>query len=111
MVYRDFKDITRRTASYKISHNKAFNITKNPKYGGYQRDLASMLYKFFHKSSSAMRAWSEALAMQNKFAGSCIKNENMSNKELHSPFISNIWGADLANMQLICKFNKKCRFL
>ena len=32
-------------------------------------------------------------------------------KKVHSPFIDNIWGADLADMQLISKFNKKIRFL
>ena len=71
--------------------------------------------------------------MINKFSnketsGSGTKNENISNKELaeelhkpiirifnkrkvHSPFIGNIWGADLADMQLISKFNKGFRFL
>ena len=59
---------------------------------------------------------------------STIKNENNSNKELaeesqkpiiktfnkekvHSPIIDNIWGSDLADMQLISKFNKWLRFL
>ena len=32
-------------------------------------------------------------------------------RKLHSPFIDNIWGADLANMQLRSKFNKEFRFL
>ena len=32
-------------------------------------------------------------------------------KKLQSPFIDNIWGADLADMQLISKFNKEIRFL
>ena len=43
MAYGDFKD--------KILRDKAFNIAKNPKYDGYQRGLASMVYKFFEKSS------------------------------------------------------------
>ena len=47
-------------------HDKEFNVAKNPKYDGYQRKLASMVYKFFDKKSS----------------GSSIKNENISNKEL-----------------------------
>ena len=71
-----------------------------------------MVYKFFDKKTSS----------------GPIKNENMSNKELNeelhkpiirkfgkrkvqSPFIDNIWGADLADMQLIIKFNKRIRFL
>ena len=39
MAYRDFKNLIRRTASDKILHNKAFNIAKDQKYDGYQRDL------------------------------------------------------------------------
>ena len=32
MAYQDFKDLTRRTASDKILHVKAFNIVENQKY-------------------------------------------------------------------------------
>ena len=50
MAYGDFKDLARRTASDKVLRDKAFNIAKNPKYDGYERGLASMVYKFFDKS-------------------------------------------------------------
>ena len=50
VAYGDFKDLA-KTASDKISCNKAFNIAKNPKHDGYQRDLASMVYNFFDKKS------------------------------------------------------------
>ena len=46
MTYGDFKDLTTRTASDKILHDIAFDIAKNPKYDGYQRGLASMVYRF-----------------------------------------------------------------
>ena len=49
MAYGDFKDLARKTASDKILRDKAFNIAKNPKYDGYQRGLASIIYKFFNK--------------------------------------------------------------
>ena len=52
MAYGDFKDLARRTASNKFLRDKAFNITKNPKYNGYQRGLASIVYKFFDKKSA-----------------------------------------------------------
>ena len=52
MAYGDFKDLKRRTASDKILRDKAFNIAKNPKYDGYQRRIASMVYKFFYKKSA-----------------------------------------------------------
>ena len=32
-------------------------------------------------------------------------------RKVHSPFRDNIWGADLADMQLISKFNREFRFL
>ena len=74
MAYGDFQELTRRKASDKILHDKAFNIAKNPKYDRYQRGLASKVYTFFDKKTSAMR--------ENKFAGETIKNEIISNKEL-----------------------------
>ena len=49
MVYGDFKDVIRRTASDKILRDKALYIAKNPTYDGYQRGLASMVYKCFDK--------------------------------------------------------------
>ena len=51
MAYGHFKDLARRTASDNVLRDKAFNIAKNPKYDGYQRGLASMVYKFFDKKS------------------------------------------------------------
>ena len=36
MDYGDFKDLARGTASDKVLRDKAFNITKNPTYEGYQ---------------------------------------------------------------------------
>ena len=70
----------------------------------------------------------------NKTFGSGIKNENSSvlfdittqelaeelckpiirkfeTRKLYSSFIDDIWGAELAGMQLISKFNKGIRFL
>ena len=36
--------------------------------------------------------------------------EKSEKRKVHSPFIDNIWGADLAGIQLISKFNKGIRF-
>ena len=49
MAYGYFKDLKRRASADKVLRDKAFNIAKNPKYDGYQRRLASMVYKFFDK--------------------------------------------------------------
>ena len=39
IAYRHFKDLNRRKAACKILLDKAFNIAKNPKNGGYQCEL------------------------------------------------------------------------
>ena len=46
------KDLAKRTQSDKVLRDKAFTIASDPKCDGYQRGLASMVYKFFHKKSS-----------------------------------------------------------
>ena len=112
MAYRDFKNLARRTTSDKVLRDKAFNIAKNPKYDGYQRGLASMLYKFFNKKSKG-----GGVNITLEF------NEQLA-KELHKPIVRNLkkerfiqdleiifGGADLTDMQLISKFNKGTRFL
>ena len=75
MAYGDFKDFKRKTQSDKVLKGKAFAITSNPKYDGYQRGLASMVYKFFDKKSK----------------GACIKSKIKENQqlanELHKPII------------------------
>ena len=59
MAYGDFKDLAKRTASDKVLRDKAFNIAKNPRYDGYQRGLASMVYKFFDKKTQGSGANNE----------------------------------------------------
>ena len=60
-----FKDIARRTASDKVLRDKAFNIAKTPKYNGYQRGLASMVYKFFDKETKVVVSIMILMRMKN----------------------------------------------
>ena len=79
MAYGKSKDLTKRKQSDKVLKDKAFKVASNPKYDGYQRGLALMVYKFLDKKS----AW------LNKFSGSGIANEpnyQLAN-ELHEPII------------------------
>ena len=39
MAYGDFKDLNRRKAADKVLRDKSFNIAKNPKHDGYQRNV------------------------------------------------------------------------
>ena len=47
----------KRTFCDKVLRDKAFNVAKNPKYDGYQRALAFMVYKFFDKKSAGSGAY------------------------------------------------------
>ena len=71
MVYGDFKDLPRRILSNYVWRDKAFNIAKNPKCDRCQWGLASIVYKVFGKTSSALHA--------NKFARDDIQNKIRSN--------------------------------
>ena len=52
MAYGKAKYLVRRTQADKVLRDKAFKIPSDPKYDGYQRGLASMVYNFFDKKSS-----------------------------------------------------------
>ena len=60
MAYGKAEDFVRRTQSDKILRDKAFKIASDPKYDGYQRGLASMVYKFFDKKPSGSGIINEA---------------------------------------------------
>ena len=49
MAYGKSKDLVKRTQSDKFLRDKLFIYASNPKYDGYQRGLASMVYNFFEK--------------------------------------------------------------
>ena len=46
-AYTKYKDVENRLISDQKLKNSAYDIASNPKYDGYQRGLASMVYKFF----------------------------------------------------------------
>ena len=56
-TYSDSKDLTKRIGADKILKNRAFDFAKDPKYDGYQRGLASMVYKFFGSKGGSLRKW------------------------------------------------------
>ena len=119
MAYGKSKDLAiRLTQSDNVLRDKAFKIASNPKYYGYQRGLASMLYKFFDKKSKGSGI---SASLANKSANE--PNYQLAN-ELHKPIIrkfkkrkvyssfrDNIWGVDLADMQSLSKYDKGNKYL
>ena len=112
MAYGDFKDLKRRTFSDKTLRDKALNIAKNPKYDGYQKGPASMVYKFFSKKSTGSGVNIE-VKHNEQLAEELYKPiiRNLKKRKVYSRFKKNIWGADLADMQLISNFDKGFRLL
>ena len=115
MAYGKSKDLVERTQSDKVFRDKAFKIASDPKYDGYQRGLASMVYNFFDKNSASF----------NEFSGSGIANEpnyqlanelhktiirKFKNRKVYSSFRDNIWGVG-ADMQSLSKYNKENKYL
>ena len=127
MAYGDFEDLTKRTAADKTLRDKAFKIASDQKYDGYQRGLASMVYKFFDKkllgsdrplSSASNRPLSSASQLASNKENIQLADEihkpiirKFKKRKVQSSFRDNIWGVDLADMQLLSKFNKGFRFL
>ena len=82
-----------------------------PKYDGYQRGLASIVSKFFNKKSSGSGA---ATIEPNYQLGNELQRQiiqKFKRRKVYSSFRDNIWGADLANMQSLSKYNKGNKYL
>ena len=119
-AYSDSKDLTKRTVADKILRNKAFNFVKDPKYDGYQKGLAFMIYKFFDSKvalpdkESAGSGVNTKLTPQNQQLAEELHKpiiKKFEKRKVHALFKDNIWGADLADMQLLSRHNKGIRFL
>ena len=109
IAYGDFKDLN-RTAADKSLLDEAFNIAKNPKYDGYQRGLASVVYNFLIKK---LQVGLLKKNMQNEELAKELHKpiiKKFEKRKVHSSFIDNLRDADLADMQLISKFNKEFTF-
>ena len=120
-AYADHKDLINRTKSDKVLRNKAYDIASNPEYDGYQRGLASMVYKFFDRKSTAGLT-TEPSSLER--TGSGFKSSSILADELHKPIIKkfdkrkvysqfkdNIWGVDLADMQSLSRKNKAIKYI
>ena len=110
--------------------NSAYDIASNPKYDGYQRGLASMVYKFFDSKvapldKKTMSGKGNAKHTAKPSSLECTKEVNkilaeelhkpvikkFNKRKLYSQFKDNIWGVDLADMQSLSRKNKGIKYL
>ena len=112
-AYADHKDLINRTEADKVLRDKAYDIASNPKYDGYQRGLASMVYKFFDKKS--MGSGFKKLKNTKKLSSSILADEfhkpiirKFNKRKVYLQFKDNIWGVD---MQSLSRKNKGIKYL
>ena len=119
--YAKYKDVENRLITDQKLRNSTYDIASNPKYDGYQRGLASMVYKFFDskvapldkkamsgkgnakhtpKPSSLERTGNNKILAEELYK-SVIKK--FHKRKVYSQFRDNIWGVDLADMQSLSK--------
>ena len=116
-AYADHKYLINRTEADKVSEDKAYDIASNPKYVGYQRGLASMVYKFFDKKSTGsgiVTARPSALARSSSILADELHKpiiRKFIKRKVYSQFKDNIWGVDLADMQSLSRKNKGIKYL
>ena len=120
LTYAGFKNLPRKTTSDKAIRSESFNFAKCPKSDGYQYRLPSIVYMFFNKKASGGAV---TRADKSAIKSKIITNQQLT-KYLHKPIIrksekcrvcssfkDNISVADLADAQLISKYNKEICFL
>ena len=88
MAYGKSKDLVKRTQSDKVLRDKAFKIASDPKYDGYQRGLASMVYMFFDKKSSGSGVATPNYQLANELHRWIIRK--FRKQKVCSPFRDNI---------------------
>ena len=86
------KILQKEPLQIKIKTNRAFDIAKDPKYDGYQRGLASMVYKFFDSkvSGSGAKLISENEQLADELHKPIIRK--FEKRKVYSTFKDNIWG-------------------
>ena len=116
-AYVDHKDLINRTEADKVLRDKAYDIASNPKYDGYQRGLASMVYKFFDKKSMGSGT-AKSSSLKRIASSSILADEShkpiirkFNKRKVYSQFKDNIWGVDLAEMQSLSRKNKGIKYL
>ena len=118
MAYGKSKDLAKRTQLDKILSDKASKIASDPKYDAYQRGLASIFYNYFDKKCSgsgvdALLATKSATESNHQLANELHRKiiKKFQKRNVYSSFRDNSWGADLADMQSLSKYNKEIKYL
>ena len=105
VAYSNGKDLAKRNISDKILKDRAYEIARNCGYDGYQRALASMVYKVFDKKTGSGISVNEQLVEELHKA--VIKKSKK--RKVYTRFKDNIGAADLVEMGSLSSKIKKVK--
>ena len=86
--------------------DRAYEIARNRKYDGYQRALASMVYKFFDKKTGLGVSVNELAEELHKPV-----IEKFKRRKFYARFKYNIWATDLAEIESLSSKTKNVKYL
>ena len=87
--------------------DRVYEIARNRGYDGYQRALASMVYRFFDKKTESGVSVSEELAEELH----TTVTKKFKRRKIYARFKDNIWAANLAEMESLSSKNKSVKCL
>ena len=109
-AYTKYRDVENRLISDQKLKNSAYDIASNPEYDGYEKSLASMVYKYLDKKSMESGIARESSSiLADELHKPIIKKINK--RKVYSQFRDNICGVDLADMQSLSRKNKGIKYL
>ena len=106
-AYFDSKDLAKRTILDKILKDRAYEIDRNRNDGGFQRALASIIYKIFDKKT--VSGMSVNWQLDEELHKPVIKN--FKRRKIYAKFKENIWEADLVEMESLSSKKKNVKYL
>ena len=105
VTYAKYTDVENRLIAGDKSQNSGYDIAINREYDGYQRGLASMVYKLFNSKVATKTASAKGIKSNKILAEELHKPaiKKLNKRKVYSEFKDNIWGAHLADMQSLSK--------
>ena len=103
-----------KTVSGKVLRDEGFKIASVPKYDGYQRGLASVVYKYFDKKARDNVSCTGTGISENQELGNELKryvSRNLKKRKIYFSSRDNIRGTDLVYMQLLSKYKMGEKFV
>ena len=112
-AYSDSKELAKTTISDKILKGRGYEIAINPKYDGYQRGLARMMYKFSDKKTGPEKT-SKVKANVNEVLAQELHKlliKKFKKRKVYRRLEDNIWAACLAEMGSLSSKKRSVKYL